>query len=113
MPGIGADALRELIRDVVVGLAPDAEGARDEGTLLREDLGYDSLALAELAFALEEIFRLPPMPTDETADVTTSGDVESLVVRLIERGELSYDEAALRDAVRRTATPLAGRQEGT
>jgi acyl carrier protein len=113
MPGIGADALRELIRDVVVGLAPDAGAAVDEGTLLRDGLGYDSLALAELAFALEEIFRLPPMPTDETVDVTTVGDVESLVVRLIEHGGLSYDEAALREAVRQTATPLARRGDGT
>jgi len=112
MLGIDAGALRELIRDVVVGLAPDAQGPADEQTLLREDMAYDSLALAELAFALEEVFRLPPMPADETADIATSGDVETLVVGLIERGELSYDETALRDAVRRTAAPLAGRQEG-
>ncbi|MEO3787186.1 phosphopantetheine-binding protein [Actinocorallia sp. B10E7] len=91
MPETEVGPLREAVLEIVVRFAPpDIAGsvAVDEKTLLREDLGYDSLALAELAFALEERFGLPTLPSEETADVATAGDVADLVAGLAEQGAL-------------------------
>ncbi|GAA2083744.1 hypothetical protein GCM10009801_44390 [Streptomyces albiaxialis] len=102
-----AAALRGLARDVVVRLAPERvadAGARFE---LRDDLGYDSLALAELAFALEEVFQLPPLPGEETAGISSVGDVEELIAGLAERTGHVVDLDKARDAVSRI-TPQGG-----
>lgn len=90
-----------VVRDVVTRLAPDSPGVVTESTLLRDELGYDSLALVELAFALEEVFELPPLPNEDAADVATAGDVEKLVVAIVVRGGLRHEEADLRAAVAR------------
>ena len=115
MSAIGTDALRACVREVVLRLAPDRPEAADSDRLLREDLGYDSLALAELAFALEEIFRLPPLPGEETADINSVGDVEALVTGLAERGGTVFDEEQLGMALAHlTPAPLqAGEQDVT
>ncbi|WP_199930808.1 phosphopantetheine-binding protein [Streptomyces sp. CB02923] len=57
--------------------APDAELADD--TRLIADLAYDSLRLLELTLALEQGFGLPEIAPEETATVTTLGDVVRMV----------------------------------
>lgn len=99
MPSIGTDALRECVREVVLRLAPDRPETATSEQLLSEDLGYDSLALAELAFALEEIFRLPPLPGEETADIHSVADVELLVTGLAERTGTTFEEEQLRKSI--------------
>ncbi|WP_330343258.1 hypothetical protein [Streptomyces sp. NBC_00557] len=115
MPSIGTDALRASVREVVLRLAPDRPAQATAELLLREDLGYDSLALAELAFALEEIFQLPPLPGEETADVNSVADLEALVTGLAERGGTTFDEERVRKELARL-TPQgaqAGEQDVT
>ncbi|MDI5961314.1 phosphopantetheine-binding protein [Streptomyces sp. SL13] len=50
----------------------------DETTLVA-DLAYDSLRLIELTLALEQGFGLPELPQEETAMVTTLGDIVRMV----------------------------------
>lgn len=101
MAEIGDVAIGEIVSEVVRRLAPEGCGAVAEGTLLRDDLGYDSLALVELAFALEELFQLPPLPEEESTDAASVGDVAKIVASIVSRNGVEQDEAALRAAVAR------------
>lgn len=71
----------EAVRAIVRRLAP--AGARTRAiageTRLTEDLGYDSLALIELAFALEKELALPPISETDVIEVATVADVEAFV----------------------------------
>lgn len=57
------DEIRELIRGIVLELAPEPDRALGDEARLQDDLGYHSLALMELAFTLEDEFDL--LPVDE------------------------------------------------
>ncbi|MEE3922508.1 hypothetical protein V2I01_41850 [Micromonospora sp. BRA006-A] len=52
--------------------------------LLVEDLEYHSLALLELAFALEDEFDLPPIDEQSVQNIRTAADIENHVVRQLE-----------------------------
>lgn len=72
------------MRELVLELAPNPEkGAADE-VLLVEDLEYHSLALLELAFALEDEFDLPPIDEQSVQNIRTAGDIGNHVVRQLE-----------------------------
>ena len=74
-------SVRERVEQTVIRLAPrPASGGIDASTDLENDLGYDSLALVELALALEREFDLPPLSEGEAVEIATVGDVEELVV---------------------------------
>jgi putrescine aminotransferase len=83
-----ATGTRDLVREIVVELAPQAPAAVSERSRLVADLGYDSLALLELAAALEHELALPALSADDATGVETLGDVQALVVRALgsERG---------------------------
>lgn len=77
--------LRTRVRDLVMRLAPEPPAAPpDDGTHLVDELGYHSLALLELAFALEGEFRLRPLDERAARDMRTVADVAAHVLR--ERG---------------------------
>jgi acyl carrier protein len=78
-------AARERVREIVVELAPDPPAAVTTCSRLAADLGYDSLALLELAAALEDELELPTVSADDATGVETLGDVEELVVRELGR----------------------------
>ena len=44
-----------------------------------DDLGYHSVALVELGFAVEERFGLDPIEADDVEDVATPGDLARFV----------------------------------
>jgi len=70
------------VRDVVGSLVPG--GPRDVQSADRlTDLGFDSLATLELAMALETEFELLEVPEGQTVEMTTVGDIESLVGSLV------------------------------
>ncbi len=70
-------------------LAPNPEkGASEEDVLLVEDLEYHSLALLELAFALEDEFDLPPIDEESVQNIKTARDIEDYVIR-----QLGADES--------------------
>jgi acyl carrier protein len=58
------------------GPAPDVS----EGTRLLEDLGYDSVSVAELVFFLEDLFDLT-ISTDDIKGVSTISDLRGCVIR--------------------------------
>lgn len=77
--------LRARVRDLVRRLAPEPPAvAPDDGTHLVEELGYHSLALLELAFALEGEFGLRPLDERAARDMRTVADVAAHVLH--ERG---------------------------
>lgn len=69
-----ADSLEHILE-----LAPSSISAPTEQTRLVEDLGYHSLALLELAFALEDKFALPAMDAEQAQKIGTMLDVEEYV----------------------------------
>lgn len=80
--------VRATIRSIVLRLAPEPGGG-PEGSLI-EDLAYHSLALLELAFAVEEAFGLRPMDMQTARSIQTSADLEAYVLaELRSAGRLS------------------------
>jgi acyl carrier protein len=72
--------LRAEIRDVILELAPDSTRAHMDDPRLIEDLNYHSLALLELAFALEDRYNLPPIEREAAQTLTTMGAVVDFVI---------------------------------
>lgn len=81
------DEITRLVCRVVQALAPEDLG-RDTTLFdaLINDLGYDSLSLMELAFALEESFELDPMSAEDSLGIEKVEQVCSYVVREIAQG---------------------------
>ncbi|MDH6128353.1 hypothetical protein [Kitasatospora sp. GP82] len=71
---------REDIREIVVAMAPDPGGAAEADPALVEDLGYHSLALLELAFALEDEYGLPAIDQEIARRIRCVSDVQDYVV---------------------------------
>lgn len=75
------EELRKVVRGIVVELAPDPSGKDSESGRLIEDFGYHSLALLELAFALEDEFDLKPIDEPTAREITNVKDIENHVVK--------------------------------
>jgi acyl carrier protein len=57
-----------------------AAASVSDGTRLLEDLGYDSVAVAELVFFLEDLFEMT-IANEDILAVRTIGDLRACVVR--------------------------------
>jgi acyl carrier protein len=76
MPESGqADGLHAMVQRIVGELAPAGADGLTADSRLIEDLGYHSLAVLELAFALEDEFELPPMDDTTAQRIVTVRDV--------------------------------------
>jgi acyl carrier protein len=75
---IRARVLAEVLR-----LAPRPADAAGPDSDLEDDLGYDSLALVELALALERDFDLPPLSEGDAIEIATVGDLQEIVVQAL------------------------------
>jgi acyl carrier protein len=71
--------VRATVRSIVLRLAPEP-GGDPQGNLI-EELAYHSLALLELAFAVEEAFGLRPMDMQTARSIQSSADLEAYVLR--------------------------------
>jgi acyl carrier protein len=78
---------------IIRQLAP--EPGEFDGTAdvhLANGLGFHSLALLELAFAIEDDFDLPPIDEETGRGIATTGDIITYVLgQLRERGELAVE----------------------
>jgi acyl carrier protein len=83
MEDLLTDDIRHEIRAMIAEMAPSATETPSENARLAEDLGYDSLALIELAFALEQKFQLPRMGDTSVQHIHTQKDVEDFVIELL------------------------------
>lgn len=80
-----AAAVEEVVVAAVIDYRPGAKGeaqAVTDQTRLLQDLGYDSVAVAELVFFLEDLFDLT-ITTDDIMGVSTIDDLRACVVRKI------------------------------
>jgi acyl carrier protein len=78
-----AGAVEAVVIAAVVDYRPAGAGsaqAISDGTRLLEDLGYDSVAVAELVFFLEDLFEMT-ISNDDILAVSTIGDLRACVVR--------------------------------
>ncbi|MBM0236039.1 acyl carrier protein [Micromonospora sp. ATA32] len=86
VPARTEEQIRATVATVIVDLAPDQGVDVTPSTNLVKDLGYHSLALMEVAFAIEDEFDLDPIDEDTARKISTVGAVQDLVVqRLNER----------------------------
>ncbi|MBX7266839.1 acyl carrier protein [Micromonospora sp. Llam7] len=81
------EQIRAQVQAIVLDLAPNPDGLRDAETALVQDLGFHSLALMELAFALEDEFDLEPIDEKTARSITTLGAVQAHVLRRIAERE--------------------------
>lgn len=83
MAGSAEKDVVETIRSIVLELAPikGVQGGRELN--LATDLGYHSLALLEVIVALEDELGVPVTDDGSAMFITTLGDVEDYVVRLL------------------------------
>lgn len=77
------DDIAARVRELVGSLVP--AGARQVGPADRlvEDLGFDSVAVLELALALEVEFDLEEIDENQTVDLSTVGDIETLIAKTV------------------------------
>jgi len=77
--------IKQLIRD----LCPGNPDSMSDQSHLSNDLGYHSLALVELAFAIEDKFDLDPIDQATAKGIQTVDDVVGYVTsKMAERAEL-------------------------
>jgi acyl carrier protein len=74
---------RALVHAIVADLAPSKRDPELTHRLV-EDLGYHSLALLELAFALEDEFNLPTIDEQTARAIVTVVDVERHVLTTLQ-----------------------------
>ena len=72
--------IRQTVLSVILEMAPNPDGGTEPATALVDDLGYHSLALMEVAFALEDEFDLDPIDEASARKITTVGAVQDYVV---------------------------------
>lgn len=68
-------------------LAPEQQVDPPSESRLLDDLAYHSLALAELAFAIEEIFALDAIDPAQVMQIETVGDIIELVLKALDQGD--------------------------
>jgi acyl carrier protein len=74
------DEIRDVIRGIVLELAPEPDRTLGDDARLQDHLAYHSLALMELAFTLEDEFDLLPVDEATGRAIQTIGDVQEHVL---------------------------------
>jgi len=69
-----------VVRDFLPGKTPVAAGPLPDNARLIEDLGFDSLAIAEIVFFMEDLFQIK-ISNAEIQQVGTVGQLRSFVLR--------------------------------
>jgi acyl carrier protein len=69
-----------VVRDFLPGKNPVAAGPLADNARLIEDLGFDSLAIAEIVFFMEDLFQIK-ISNAEIQQVTTVGQLRAFVLR--------------------------------
>ena len=72
----------ETIKGIIVDTLQVDEGEVKKSTVLRDDLGADSLGIFQIIMGLEEEFDIE-MPDDEIENISTVGDAVSFLKTLI------------------------------
>lgn len=78
---LSEEEVRAKVLSVISEMAPKQDVTPGPDAVLVQDLGYHSLALMEVAFALEDEFDLDPIDEKTARQITTVGAVQDLVVK--------------------------------
>ncbi len=78
------DEVRAGVLAIVLDMAPNPDGEQGPETNLIQDLGYHSLALMEVAFALEDEFDLDPIDEKSARKITTVKAVQDFVIEKLQ-----------------------------
>ena len=78
------EQIRATVVTVIADMAPNQGVTITPATNLVKELGYHSLALMEVAFAIEDEFDLDPIDEDTARKIDTVGAVQDLVVKRLE-----------------------------
>lgn len=84
LKGSEASDAKRLIRELIFELAPNQSPPAIENPHLIDDLQYQSLALLELAFTLEDEFGIPPIDQQTAQKISTVSDVLDYVLEQID-----------------------------
>lgn len=81
MTAVQFDQITSELLELVLDMAPERlpDGVDAEVANFVDDLGYHSVALVELGFAVEEHFGLEPITAEEVEDVQTTVDLAHFV----------------------------------
>jgi acyl carrier protein len=82
------DDIAEQVRVIIEQMAPLAPRRAEPDDHLVHDLGYDSLAVIELALELEVALGLRRIEEDEAMDVVTVRQVQELVLHALSTAEV-------------------------
>jgi acyl carrier protein len=93
----GRPWVEEVVARIVSDIAPDADAASTPDMLLVADLGYNSVLLIELAFALEELFGLDRLSEGDAPPIGTVGDLQEYVLSHVDAGLATVPDAATVD----------------
>jgi acyl carrier protein len=83
---IETDTIALQVREIIGRMAPDGAPDPAPDARLVEDLGYDSLAIIEMALELERELGLPRVAEEDAMDIETVAQVEALVVAALNGG---------------------------
>lgn len=78
-----ADAVRETVRETLLKFAPAKPETLTKETKLVADMAYHSLAIMEVIFTLEEKLEVELVDDGTTGQITTVGDVEDYVLKVM------------------------------
>ena len=73
---------RARVSEIIGQMSPLGPRQATAGDRISDDLGYDSLAVVELALILESEFDLQQISEEDAIDIVTVGDVQDLVVKM-------------------------------
>jgi acyl carrier protein len=92
--------LEALVLEFSGRLAPAGPAEVRADARFVEDLGYNSLAMIELQFALEELFGLEPIPAERAVKMTMVRDLAEFVSDEFEDGFGREPDAAVVELLR-------------
>lgn len=96
---VRADDVPDLLGTLVRLIAPVRVMRTEPGHRLIADLGYHSLAVAELGFTLEDLFRVETFSPETAMTVERVEDVTELIRRYLAEGDACLPECSEVDAV--------------
>ena len=83
----------DVVARVVGALAPEPVEHAGTGQSLVDDLGYYSLRLIELSFAVEELFELEPMTIEDAPPISTVRDLQEYLLAKVAAGQATVPTA--------------------
>lgn len=83
---ISSGSISSVVRHAIALIAPSHPAFTVDEDHLIKDLGFDSLTIVELAFALEELFGLDAVTPERAMTLRTVGDIVSHVETALASG---------------------------